>query len=458
MSSIFKRQGRPTYYAKFTDAHGCEVRRSTGTTDRRTAKRIAEQWEAEEALRREGVVDPRIDHLSQQERAPLQDHLEAHIESCERTLASSTVQSRRYNLEALFAAIGATRLSHLTPDRVEGHLRALKAEGKSARTVNERRKEAVAFVNWAVRAGRLDSNPLRSIKKESEELDRRRVRRELTEGELQRLFGTSGDFRPFYVTAAFTGLRRGELCNLTWGDVDLEERVLSVPNTKAGRRDRLPMLVEVEEALRTIRPALVTPAARVFPRIPTNRRRIADFKAAGIVEQDERGRFADLHCLRGTLGTLLARRGVAPQLVQAILRHRDYSTTHRHYTHLDVADMRAAMEGALGRPEEPSEAARAVAGESPKPGTSLGTNMGTRTGAEARGSSRVPAQSSDGTESESLDADRHNSAELAGLCASTRPDAGEDNDRGDRIRTYGLLLPKQALCLAELRPDGSHED
>lgn len=39
-----------------------------------------------------------------------------------------------------------------------------------------------------------------------------------------------------------------------------------------------------------------------------------------------------LHARRTTLGTVLARLGVAPQVAQQILRHKDYRTTLRHDT------------------------------------------------------------------------------------------------------------------------------
>ncbi|HEX6884855.1 MAG TPA: tyrosine-type recombinase/integrase, partial [Planctomycetota bacterium] len=61
-------------------------------------------------------------------------------------------------------------------------------------------------------------------------------------------------------------------------------------------------------------------------------------------ELDEQGRVADLHGLRATLGTRLARAGIAPQVAQRIMRHADYRTTLKHYTMLSLADTTAAMQ------------------------------------------------------------------------------------------------------------------
>lgn len=65
-----------------------------------------------------------------------------------------------------------------------------------------------------------------------------------------------------YFLAVSTGMRRGEVCGLSWRDVDIENRVISIchsydcfgnlkePKTKAGLRN-LPMPGFVAEALRT---------------------------------------------------------------------------------------------------------------------------------------------------------------------------------------------------------------
>jgi integrase len=103
---------------------------------------------------------------------------------------------------------------------------------------------------------------------------------------------------------------------------------------------------------------------KVFPTEVTDLTRRKDFLAAGlarverydrngltkkrIVTEDEEGRVIDLHAMRTTLGTELARQGVASQIAQQIMRHRDYRTTLRHYTSLSLAD---ATKGHGGGPE-----------------------------------------------------------------------------------------------------------
>ena len=117
------------------------------------------------------------------------------------------------------------------------------------------------------------------------------------------------------------------------------------------------------------------PKARVFPETVTDLTRQKDFLEAGlareeivtdtdgnpimtgkrkprpktrIVTEDEEGRVIDLHAMRTTLGTNLARVGIAPQLAQKIMRHGDYKTTLKHYTVLGVADTTNAIKRAKG--------------------------------------------------------------------------------------------------------------
>ena len=51
----------------------------------------------------------------------------------------------------------------------------------------------------------------------------------------------------------------------------------------------------------------------------------------------------DLHALRTTLGTRLARQGVTPQVGQRLMRHADYRTTLKHYTVLGLVDTAQAI-------------------------------------------------------------------------------------------------------------------
>ena len=68
-----------------------------------------------------------------------------------------------------------------------------------------------------------------------------------------------------------------------------------------------------------------------------------DLAAAGIEKCDAQGRTVDVHCLRHTFATLLARNGVSPSIAQKLMRHSDIRLTMNTYTHLELADTAGAV-------------------------------------------------------------------------------------------------------------------
>ena len=284
------------------------------------------------------------------------------------------VNQKAAQLEALIAGSKASRLQELTADSLVLHLSALKDRDLSARSVNFARQIAVAFYQWCVKTGRARSNPLKMVPKQDENRDRRRVRRPLTDDELSRLLAVAREHgrEAWYLAAALAGLRKGDMQRLTWSDVNFEEATITIRQGKAKRTDILPMHPQLSEALeRHFRENPAVPTARVWPTLVTDRTRLNDFLRAGLARkvtvlhsdgqpvmvgkganlrpktrisvEDEEGRVIDLHALRTTLGTQLARAGVAPQLAQRLMRHSDYRTTLSHYTVLGLTDTAAAI-------------------------------------------------------------------------------------------------------------------
>ncbi|MBK8178018.1 MAG: site-specific integrase [Planctomycetes bacterium] len=346
MATVFKRNGKGPWIIQYFDSMGRRREKSSRTNDYRAAERIASKLESDVALRREGVIDSRQDRYAEEARKPLAQHVADYIEHCTgKGLAVHTVKCRKFHFEWLLRVTRASRLADLTLETVERALASCRAEGAAPRTVNTRRETYRAFGNWCRKTGRLASHPLELLPKFDEHRDRRRIRRPLTDEELANLLEVAErrGRRGWYLTAVLAGLRRSELIRLTWASVDLEEGVLIIRDGKAKREDVVPMHPELLAELKRIRPADAKATDRVFPTEVTNLTRKLDFERAGIKLVDERGRFADFHGLRATLGTRLARAGVAPQVAQRLMRHADYRTTLQHYTMLSLADTVAAM-------------------------------------------------------------------------------------------------------------------
>jgi integrase len=386
-----RREPNGKWTMRFTGADGREVKRSTGTTDRRDAEAILAQALQREARVRQGLEAPGAQRMADQLARPLREHLAEYLEAFERQEArtAGTMRVRRSILGTFIRLSRAIlrrdpMLRDLDSELIERVMHRRIEEGRSARTANTQRQYILAFAAWATDDGRGDFSRLgRMAKRRKEDLDRRRARRALTATEEEALLAAAGPRRLIYRLALTTGLRKGEIRSLAWADLDLERGVGTVRNTKAGKADEFNILPDLAEELRDARPMLVGAAARrVFDQVPTHRTFRRDLERAGIAERDARGRVVDFHALRGTLGTRLAAAGVAPQVAKGIMRHSDYRTTVKHYHHLTLHDQRQALEMALARaPQLAADGTSGRALEVLEIGTSNGTSRGTSRGA-----------------------------------------------------------------------------
>ena len=440
MASLFRGRDGKTWHAAYFDHAGVRRYRTTRCTDKRTAERIAAHWENATALRREGCVDPRLDVLAAANRRPLSEHTDeyyGHMEHVGR--APRHVKETKRMLRGVFDGIAATRLSDITATTVERHFDAMRKRGLSARTVNLHRAVALAFLSWAVRENRLASNPLAGLPRLDEARDCRKVRRALTAEEMTKLIEVA---RPagraaWYLGAALAGLRRSEMMRLTWADVNLDAATLTIRLGKAHRIDVLPIHPQLLAELRAIRPGFALPSARVYAHEVTNATRRRDFKAAKIKLVDDAGRVADLHALRTTLGTQLARQGVAPQVAARLMRHSDYRVTMKHYTSLSLVDTAAALKGHPGVAAPAAEAVAAT-GTDGAPAGDGSSPVQHLVQQSAHGATRRGAEQRDAMPSDAHDASEPKSRTVAPLRAPAQRPATQRNGVSDGTRTSGL--------------------
>ena len=137
MASVYKRRGRPNYYVSWFDHTGERCVRSSGTTDKRAAERMAAKLVADALLRRDGVIDPHTDRYTASLRCPLSVHLEAYYESCElQERSRSTMAEKRRQLARLTSWADVSTLADITPDVVLLLMRTAKGKGLSHRQAN----------------------------------------------------------------------------------------------------------------------------------------------------------------------------------------------------------------------------------------------------------------------------------------------------------------------------------
>jgi integrase len=156
----------------------------------------------------------------------------------------------------------------------------------------------------------------------------------------------TGELRPavraFLVCSALTGMRRGELQGLLWGQVDLSQRRITLTTSKGAKLARRGLKTEsislpplAAAALAEIRPKDAADDERVFlPR----QGEVLEVNRSWRRVRAEAGLPGDLtlHGLRHSIGTTAVLSGLSAPEVQALLRHRNITTSAR-YIHLAEA-------------------------------------------------------------------------------------------------------------------------
>lgn len=206
---------------------------------------------------------------------------------------------------------------------------------RSPKTRNEYLTAASALMGWLIKRRMIPANPLTAVEKVAMYGEKTLVRRALALEELAQLLMVAGPRKVVYLVAAKTGLRRGELEKLKWGDVVLDSQKpmirLRAAVLKNRRTAEQPIDSEVMEALRALR-GTAPDSARVFERIiPRMPRLRADLKAAGIPFQDEAGRHVDFHALRMTFNILIDGSGANGRTAMELMRHSDPKLTFNNY-------------------------------------------------------------------------------------------------------------------------------
>ena len=96
----------------------------------------------------------------------------------------------------------------------------------------------------------LDSNPLRGAKLVKE--TGRRLRFLTAEECVALLQACSPIMKKVVILALHTGMRRGEILNLTWEGVNLKERFIELVDQKNGERSTIPLNRKAIETIRSI--------------------------------------------------------------------------------------------------------------------------------------------------------------------------------------------------------------
>jgi integrase len=275
------------------------------------------------------------------------DLLEAYRE--EKTRERRAVMDGDIGFKRLLHRFGGRRPDSLTTREVKEWRDAL-LEGHSPATVNRHLTLLRAILRMGIRDRQLAPGAL----PEFEPLDENneRVRYLTDDEELGLIDALPQSLRSLVTVAIHTGMRRGELLNLTWAEVDLVGGTIFVRKSKSGEGRRVPMsptvrrtLTQLNEARRgrmhsrVVRQSEATRHVFTAPRggflLNLNRAWYAAIKSAGLEG-------LHFHDLRHTFASRLVMNGVDLFRVQTLMGHKSSRMTVR-YAHLSPEHLRAAV-------------------------------------------------------------------------------------------------------------------
>ena len=357
------------YLDPMTNKH---VQRSTGTTKKREAERIAAKWEAE---LREGRYQ-KSSCMTWDKFVLLH---EKHVLS---GMKKSTAGAYDSSLNVFKRLANPQCLADATTGRMTAFATKLREQGRSTATVARHLRHLQVIFRWAKRQGYLQTVPTVEIPKQQkgmrgrpitgEEFERMIVAVPKAVGEL-----AADSFR-FYLQGLWSsGLRLEESLTLRW-----DEAPGAIVVELGGRRPMLRIPAEAEKG-GTHRLLPITPEfAKLLETIPEDERRGRVFKlltktgelskssrhtigprvssigrAAGVVtdQREKKGtlvkEFASAHDLWRAFGFRWSRR-VMPTVLRELMRHSDITTTMKYYVGVNAEatadELWAAVEGDLG--------------------------------------------------------------------------------------------------------------
>ncbi len=237
------------------------------------------------------------------------------------------------NIKALNLFFKGKYLTDIKPQDIESYKEERRKNLKPA-SVNRDLACLRHMLNKAIQWGYLLSTPMKGIKLLKEPPGRLRF---LSKEEAARLLDVLPRGAKIIVTFALnTGLRRSEILNLVWRDIDLKNKLVVVEKTKTNERRIIPMNDIIYKMLFDL--SATKKSDKVFSDdIKANLRRNfeAGLKKCQIIDF----RF---HDLRHTFASHLVMSGANLKVIQQLLGHKDIKMTMR-YSHLSQEHLQEAV-------------------------------------------------------------------------------------------------------------------
>lgn len=321
--SLWKRGN--VWWAIFT-IDGRRQQMSTGTSNRKQAELIQQKLKQEANLRRHRVVrvDPKMTFEALAAKfiangGPRPHHLD-----------------RLKNLLPFFGETPAVRIDKAL---VRDYILKRQSEARKIKDSTINRDIAVLrrLLYWAVDESLLDFNPIARFRMLRERRTKKPVLTIAEEGLL--LSAAPEHLREIVIAALDTGMRRGEILNQRFEDVDFERRLLFATKSKTpeGECREIPLTERVYELLsskRKLDGLIFTFRGGNIRSVKTTWKNT--LKKSGL-------RHIRFHDLRHTFNTRLMEAGVIQDVRRALMGHTS-GDVHSRYTHVEYPAKRRAIQ------------------------------------------------------------------------------------------------------------------
>lgn len=319
--TLFK---RGSVYWSYVWEDGVRYARSTKTGNRRLAEQIDQRHREE--LRLKATQCPELNPDMR------------FAELAARFLGDgSAKQWHRDRLRVLLPYFSALSISRITKGSVRQYrLERHRQKSITETTVNRDIECLRHILYWAVDEGILAANPIARIRLERERRKKKPVLSIAEEALL--LQAASGHLREIVIFALDTGMRRGEILNQRWEDIDFPRRLLYVSHSKTpeGEAREIPLTNRVYELLTEKQ----KPTGLIFT---FQGKSIGSLKTGWKAAIRRSGiRYIRFHYLRHTFNTRLLELGVPREVRMALLGHT-FGDTHESYEHVELPLKRDAI-------------------------------------------------------------------------------------------------------------------
>ena len=357
MASLWKHPRSKFFTACWTDSTGRRMKRSTKSTDKREAEKLARQFEEESRSRRTAKQARRVladiyRQLSGDELPAVivREYFTGYIERKRPEIGPASLDyyighSRRF-LKWLGKKADAD-IAEITKADITG-FRNHAATLAGPRTTNNTLKAIKAFFAAARKDGYLIDDPAADVDTVRDRSES--TRRPFTLDELRPVMAVADtEWRSLILFGLYTGQRLGDVATLTWANLDTVRDEIRLTMRNTGRRQTLPLAPPLRAHIAAL-PAGDDPRALLHPRAGAvvgrtgrsgslSKEFAALLTAAGLrasavpEEGNARARYElSFHSLRHTATSLLKTAGIPQSVVMDYIGHDSADVSHG-YTH-----------------------------------------------------------------------------------------------------------------------------